>query len=131
MLDPGPLIQSISAVTLATHNMRKAVEFYEAAGLRLHYGGYEAAFSSFAVGSGYLNLILVPREQTWKWWGRLIFCVSDVDAMYAHLLEQGLLPSFPPRDADWGERYFHVTDFDGHEISFVHPLASMDPSRER
>jgi catechol 2,3-dioxygenase-like lactoylglutathione lyase family enzyme len=131
MQNPESLVQSISAVTLATHNMRRAVDFYEALGLRLHFGGRDAAFSSFAVGSGYLNLILVSREQTWKWWGRLIFAVEDVDAMYAHLIEKAILPSFPPRDAEWGERYFHVTDFDGHEVSFVHPLATMDPSRER
>jgi catechol 2,3-dioxygenase-like lactoylglutathione lyase family enzyme len=131
MLDSNATIQSISAVTLATHNMRRAVDFYEAIGLHLHYGGRDETFSSFAVGSSYLNLILVPREQTWKWWGRLIFAVSDVDAMYNELIKKAILPSFPPRDAEWGERYFHVTDFDGHEISFVHPLASMDPSRER
>jgi uncharacterized glyoxalase superfamily protein PhnB len=28
----------------------------------------------------------------------------------------------PPRDAQWGERFFHVTDPDGHEISFAWPL---------
>jgi uncharacterized glyoxalase superfamily protein PhnB len=28
----------------------------------------------------------------------------------------------PPRDAEWGERFFHVTDPDGHEVSFAWPL---------
>jgi len=27
-----------------------------------------------------------------------------------------------PKDAPWGERFFHVTDPDGHEISFAEPL---------
>src|SRR5438094_9365715 len=27
----------------------------------------------------------------------------------------------PPRDAEWGERFFHVTDPDGHELSFAWP----------
>ena len=27
-----------------------------------------------------------------------------------------------PRDAEWGERFFHVTDPDGHELSFAKPL---------
>jgi len=27
-----------------------------------------------------------------------------------------------PRDAAWGERFFHVTDPDGHELSFAEPL---------
>ena len=29
----------------------------------------------------------------------------------------------PPEDASWGERYFHVTDPDGHELSFAKRLA--------
>jgi hypothetical protein len=26
------------------------------------------------------------------------------------------------RDADWGERFFHFADPDGHELSFAQPL---------
>jgi uncharacterized glyoxalase superfamily protein PhnB len=32
-------------------------------------------------------------------------------------------PNTGPRDATWGERYFHVTDPDGHELSFARPLS--------
>jgi uncharacterized glyoxalase superfamily protein PhnB len=27
-----------------------------------------------------------------------------------------------PRDAGWGERFFHITDPDGHELSFAELL---------
>ncbi|MEE9270499.1 MAG: VOC family protein, partial [Candidatus Krumholzibacteria bacterium] len=27
--------------------------------------------------------------------------------------------------AEWGERYFHITDPDGHELSFARPLSSV------
>jgi hypothetical protein len=27
-----------------------------------------------------------------------------------------------PQDASWGERYFHISDPDGHELSFPHPI---------
>jgi uncharacterized glyoxalase superfamily protein PhnB len=27
-----------------------------------------------------------------------------------------------PRDAEWGERFFHLVDPDGHELSFARPL---------
>jgi hypothetical protein len=30
----------------------------------------------------------------------------------------GLTPAAPPRDAEWGERYFHLNDPDEHEVSF-------------
>ena len=34
--------------------------------------------------------------------------------MYRHAVAQGLQPRFAPRDAEWGEHYFHITDPDGH-----------------
>ena len=48
--------------------------------------------------------------------------IEDVDALYAHARAQGLEPTTLPRDAEWGERFFHLTDPDGHELSFAKPL---------
>jgi uncharacterized glyoxalase superfamily protein PhnB len=31
-------------------------------------------------------------------------------------------PADKPRNASWGERYFHMRDPDGHELSFARPL---------
>ncbi|HSO06020.1 MAG TPA: VOC family protein [Pelomicrobium sp.] len=119
-------IESISAVTLATHDMARAVAFYRALGFELRYGGETADFTSFHAGSGYLNLIGTGPEKRWSWWGRAIFYVDDVDALYRRALAARLHPEFPPRDAAWGERYFHITDPDGHELSFARPLAPRD-----
>jgi uncharacterized glyoxalase superfamily protein PhnB len=115
-------IESISAITLATHDMARSVRFYRALGFGLHYGGEDAAFTSFTVGSSYLNVCAAPPERTWSWWGRVIFHVADVDAVYERAVRHGLSPEFPPCDATWGERYFHLTDPDGHELSFARPL---------
>ena len=124
--DPAlaPIIECISAVTLATHDMVRAVRFYRSLGFPLLYGGEEAAFTSFAAGDGYLNLSAQPAERQWSWWGRVIFYVSDVDALYQRALALGLQPEAAPRDAEWGERYFHLSDPDGHQLSFARPLAS-------
>ena len=116
------MIESISAVTLATHDMARAVRFYSSLGFPIRYGGGSAAFTSFHAGSGYLNLIAAPKDQRWSWWGRVIFYVSDVDGMYRNAVAQGLQPEFAPRDAQWGEHYFHIADPDGHELSFAKPL---------
>ena len=83
-----------------------------------------AAFTSFVVGSGHLNLAAESPERRWAWWGRVILYVDDVDALYDHARAQGLAPSTVPRDAAWGERFFHITDPDGHELSFARPLGS-------
>jgi uncharacterized glyoxalase superfamily protein PhnB len=57
-------------------------------------------------------------------WGRIIFWVDDVDETYARALDAGLAPETSPADAPWGERYFHLRDPDGHELSFAKPLGS-------
>jgi predicted enzyme related to lactoylglutathione lyase len=114
-------IESLSAITLATHDMSRAVPFYEALGFPIKFGGPQEAFTSFAFGGSYLNLIADARAPV-NWWGRVIFYVSDVDALYRKALAAGLKPSQAPSDAPWGERYFHITDPDGHELSFARPL---------
>ncbi|MBN3845441.1 VOC family protein [Paraburkholderia sp. Ac-20342] len=116
-----PRIESLSAITLATGDMRRAVPFYEALGFPLKFGGPQETFTSFAFGGIYLNLIADARAPV-NWWGRVIIYVSDVDALYRKVLAAGLQPSFAPSDAPWGERYFHLTDPDGHELSFARPL---------
>jgi hypothetical protein len=44
------------------------------------------SFTSFRAGTSYLNLIAQPAERHWSWWGRLIFYVADVDALYDRAL---------------------------------------------
>jgi catechol 2,3-dioxygenase-like lactoylglutathione lyase family enzyme len=118
----GAQIERISAVTLATQDMAGAVRFYRALGFEVCHGGETAGFTSLLAGASYLNLIAQPAGKLWGWWGRVIFHVADVDAMYRRALSHGLRPEAPPRDAPWGERFFHLTDPDGHELSFARPL---------
>jgi len=116
------MIESISAITLATHDMARAVAFYESMGFVINFGGPASGFTSFHAGAGFLNLTPASSEKQWSWWGRAIFHVADVDAVYARACSAGLAPAFAPRDAAWGERYFHIADPDGHELSFARPL---------
>ena len=116
------MLTGVSAVTLATHDMARAVAFYQALGFVLKSGGPAARFTSFQAGSGYLNLIATPAERGWRWWGRVIFYVDDVDAQYAQAVSAGLAAEFSPQDGSWGERYFHILDPDGHELSFARPI---------
>jgi catechol 2,3-dioxygenase-like lactoylglutathione lyase family enzyme len=122
------MIDRIAAVTLATRDMGRAVRFYRTLGFEVAHGGEAAAFTSFRVGAGHLNLIVPPPGRSWSWWGRVILYVADVDAHYARVVAAGLRPEAPPRDAEWGERYFHLADPDGHELSFAHPLRTRPGS---
>ena len=47
--------------------------------------------------------------------------VHFYNRFWAHLKEKEFSPA-GPRDAAWGERYFHLHDPDGHELSFAQPI---------
>ena len=113
-------IKHISAVTFAVRDMRKAVEFYQRLGFELFYGGADSTFSSLRAGEAVVNLATTSAYEG-GWWGRVIFRVDDVDAYYRELVERGLTPE-SPRNAPWGERFFHINDPDGHELSFAEVL---------
>lgn len=116
------MIECISAVTLVTRDMARSVVFYEKLGFDLHFGGPADRFTSFLAGSGALNLRAAADDPAWAPLARIIFWVSDVDEQHARAVAAGLNPDFSPRDAAWGERYFHITDPDGHGLSFARKL---------
>jgi len=116
-------VESISAVTLAVSEMARSVAFYRALGFELVAGGHDAGFTTFGVGTGFLNLqVDTAHAPVPAIWGRVIFHVDDVDAMHARAVAAGARPTTQPADAPWGERYFHVRDPDGHELSFARLL---------
>ncbi len=110
-------IEHISAVTLAVRDMQRSVDFYRKLGLEPTYDAVDGSFVSLRSAQAYVNLILTAGHSP-KWWGRVIFRVRDADAQYQALRAAGLHPD-RPQDAPWGERYFHLTDPDGHELSFA------------
>jgi catechol 2,3-dioxygenase-like lactoylglutathione lyase family enzyme len=116
-----PMVEKISAVTLRVANMEASVRFYkDVLGLEIIYGGESSYFTSFRTKDGD-TILNLEHGNGGKYWGRLIFHVSDVDRFWTHLMEKGFHPD-SPRDASWGERYFHMLDPDGHELSFAHPF---------
>ncbi|RTZ40012.1 VOC family protein [Candidimonas sp. SYP-B2681] len=125
-----PRFEALSAITLVTSDMERALRFYGALGFPMEYGGPNEAFTSFKIGTSYLNLIAQAHAPI-NGWGRVIIYVSDVDALYRKVLALGLKPAFAPSDAPWGERYFHVNDPDGHELSFARPLRRTPLAADR
>ena len=114
----------INAVTLVTADMATSCAFYVALGFEPIVGGGDAPFTTYRVGDGFLNVQLDPAHAPVPAiWGRVIIFVADVDAMYERAVAHGAVPEMPPSDAPWGERYFHVRDPDGHELSFARLVA--------
>ena len=114
-------VEKVSAVTLKVSDMAQSVRFYkDILGLDILYGGEDACFSSLRTAGANDVILNLEQGPANLGWGRLIFYVKDVDELWAYLEEKGFNPA-RPRDAEWGERYFHLHDPDGHELSFARP----------
>ena len=113
-------IDHISAVTVAVFEMAESVAFYEKLGLDVSYGGPDAPFTTMRAGQSVINLRQVPTRAG-NPWNRIILRVRGVDALHRHFVAKGLRPT-APRNAEWGERYFEVSDPQGVVISFAELL---------
>ena len=117
-------IDSISAITLVTADMASSVAFYEVLNAEVVFGGSESSFSTLKMNDEqFLNL---QFDATWmrpeRVWGRFILWVDNVDAMHNAFIAAGFTPLMGPSDAVWGERYFHILDPAGHEVSIARRL---------
>jgi catechol 2,3-dioxygenase-like lactoylglutathione lyase family enzyme len=116
------MVEKISAVTLRVKDMKASVRFYrDVLGLEVLYGGEQAGFTSLCAKDAQSAILNLEHGRSVTGWGRMIFYVADVDAVWTYLREKGLLLE-RPQDASWGERYFHMPDPDGHELSFACPI---------
>jgi catechol 2,3-dioxygenase-like lactoylglutathione lyase family enzyme len=78
-----PTIGKISAVTLRVTNMRESVRFYrDVLGMELLYGGEDAGFSSLRARDAQSAILNLEQGDRVTCWGRLIFYVTDVDALW-------------------------------------------------
>lgn len=118
-------VDALSAITLVTHDMAASVAFYEVLDVPIAFGGADADFTTFVLApEAFLNLQL---DRSWRpgcGWGRFIVWVDDVDAVHDAFVTAGHVPTMAPSDAPWGERYFHITDPAGHEMSIARRLGS-------
>jgi uncharacterized glyoxalase superfamily protein PhnB len=71
------------------------------------------------------DIITHPNDR--RNFGRIIFYTENVDELYSQFKSDACtseLISFEnePTDALWGERYFHIRDPDGYQLSFAMPV---------
>jgi len=114
----------INAITFVVTDMARSVRFYSDLGFKLVFGGMDAPFSTLSWGDDPLNFVNLQYtgDTPGTGWGRVIFFTPNPDAVHATALAAGHQPEFRPQNAPWNERYFHILDPDGHELSFAVPL---------
>ena len=144
-------IYKISAVTLIVENMERSCRFYsQVPGFNLIYGSSEDTFTTFEIeeeeeehkSKMCLNLELginnnreppnhiAENDNGWKrqHFGRIIFHTEDVDRLYSYFKNNDSISNLisfenEPTNAPWGERYFHIREPDGYQLSFAEPIA--------
>jgi catechol 2,3-dioxygenase-like lactoylglutathione lyase family enzyme len=133
-------ITMLSAVTLIISNMERSCRFYSnIPGFKLIYGGgSKDSFTTYQIGkyknTTYLNLELknLPNDDSGlennnNNFGRIIFYTDDVNRLYSYFKTDKSISSLillenEPIDASWNERYFHIREPDGFQLSFAQPL---------
>ena len=131
-------VTMISAITLIISNMERSCRFYSnIPGFKLLYGGgSKDSFNTYQIGKykkiTYLNLELniqnddMGHENNNNNFGRIIFHTVDVDRLYSYFktdksISNLILLENEPVNASWNERYFHIHDPDGLQLSFARP----------
>jgi catechol 2,3-dioxygenase-like lactoylglutathione lyase family enzyme len=129
-------VYHISAVTLKVNEMEKSCKFYsKIPGFKLVYGGTrDDTFATYQIGERnkktYLNLELAeetPERLVITDFGRIIFHTESVDELYLYMkrdedISRSVVFESKPADAPWGERFFHIREPSGYQLSFAKPL---------
>jgi catechol 2,3-dioxygenase-like lactoylglutathione lyase family enzyme len=142
-------VYRISAITLRVKDMEKSCLLYsKIPGFRLTYGGEPSdSFTTFEIGKGsnatYLNLELIEEDDSSsdshnksnsgktrgsEDFGRIIFHAENVDKLYSYMkhdeyISKSIVFENEPSNATWGERFFHIRELNGYQLSFAQPLS--------
>ena len=123
----------INAVTLVTADMARSYAFYAALGFDTHASaGRTRRSRPTASATASSTCSSTPRTRRCRRSGAASSSGSPTStrctrARRAH----GYAPEMAPADAPWGERYFHLRDPDGHELSFARLLVGRSASASR
>jgi catechol 2,3-dioxygenase-like lactoylglutathione lyase family enzyme len=143
-------VYRISAITLRVKDMEKSCTLYsKIPGFRVIYGGKPSdRFTTFEIGKGsktttYLNLEVIievdegssdfykkpnlEKTRDSEDFGRIIFHTENVDTLYSYMkqdeyISKSVVFENEPTNAPWGERFFHIRELNGYQLSFAQPL---------
>ena len=92
----APTIEKISAVTFRVVNMTQSVGLYrDVLGMQLLDCREGTGFCSLSARDAHTAILNLEHGKPATRWGRLIFYVTDVDALWNHLKDRGFDPEIP------------------------------------
>jgi catechol 2,3-dioxygenase-like lactoylglutathione lyase family enzyme len=127
-------VYRISAITLKVKDMERSCSLYsKIPGFKLTYGGEPSdPFTTFEIGEGckttYLNLERIGEMRGSEDFGRVIFHTEDVDKLYSYMKRDEYISKYimfenEPTNAPWRERFFHIREPNGYQLSFAKPFS--------
>ena len=100
-------------LTLHVRDVELSREFYlRIPGITLA-GHRQGEFALLEINGCLLGLLQLPKAGF-----HIELGTEDLDRMYDHLVRKGIEPLSAPRERQWGEKAFNVTDPDGHVLEF-------------
>jgi catechol 2,3-dioxygenase-like lactoylglutathione lyase family enzyme len=141
-------VYQISAITIKVKDKEKSCSLYsKIPGFRLTYGGEPSdSLTTFEIGEGskttYLNLERIEDDERSsdfskksdvgktrgsEDFGKVIFHTEKVDKLYSYMKQDEYISKYivfenKPINAPWGERFFHIREPNGYQLSFAKPL---------
>ncbi len=111
----------VNLVVIRSSDMEASKAFYERIGLTFASHRHGKGARHYACEMGSMVFEIYPLREVTSAGTRLVFQVSDVDALMATLSAVGVDVLSTPQDSPWGRRAV-VRDPDGHSIELTEPI---------
>ena len=89
--------------------------------------GHEDDYSGSAADFNNNKFNLGEKTKGRENFGRIIFHTDNVDKLYSYMeydeyVSKSIIFESKPTNAPWGERFFHIREPNGYQLSFAQPL---------
>src|SRR5438045_9741192 len=125
------MVEKISAVTFQVSNMKASVQFYrDVLGMEVLYAGGTAGFSSLRAKDADSAILNLEQGERVNGWGRLIFHVAHVDALWRRFNKLGFEPE-KPQNASWGERDRKSTRLNSSHLGISYAVFCLKKKKKK
>jgi uncharacterized glyoxalase superfamily protein PhnB len=119
MTEEHPTMAGAATVFVVTDIVESIKHYREALGFQVTFEyGQPTFYACLCRDEVALHLLAAQQTKRLPGNGGICVFVSDVDDIYAELVERGAKVIKPPQNYDYGMRDFDVVDLDGNHLTF-------------